>query len=130
MPKIPVGKSRRDNALDDEVERALYKKATGHHAVVERPMWNPKLGKHDVVKFKEYYPPDTVAARFWLMNRRPNSWQVEPQPGPPEDLPQRMFTLNIFDRDLTPKNELAGQKKRPDAQTGANISNTRDELPH
>ena len=118
------------DVLDDDVERALHKKATGHYAMVEKPLWNPKQGEHVVVTIKEYYPPDTAAARFWLMNGRANRWQVEPQPGPPEDLLQRRFTFNVFDRDLRPKNELAGEKKRPDTQTGANTSKIRDDVPH
>ena len=78
--------------------------------MVEKPIWNPKLGKHVVMRYREYYPPNSVAARFWLQNRRPNKWQADPQPDPQEDIFKRRFTFNIFERDLRPKNELAEEK--------------------
>ncbi len=77
--------------LDDEVERSLNKRAVGYRAEVEKLVWNPKLGKHIIMKVRKYFPPDAGAARFLLTNRAP------PVVG-------RAFTFNIFERNLAPKN--------------------------
>ncbi|MDO4694965.1 MAG: helix-turn-helix domain-containing protein [Eikenella sp.] len=48
---------------DAEVGKRLYQRALGYDA---------PDGKH--------YPPDTVAAIFWLKNRRPQAWRDKPEP--------------------------------------------------
>ena len=130
MPKKRTQTFRKDDLLDDKVERALYKMATGYYAVVKRPMWNPKLRKHVVVTFKEYYPPDPAAARFWLVCRRPNRWPVKPQPDPAEDIFKRAFTIGIFERNLDPKQNLAEMGRRAITEPGTNSDKTMDQLSH
>lgn len=45
------------DVVDEKVEKALLARAMGYD----------RHGKH--------YPPDTVAAMYWLQNRRPERWQ-------------------------------------------------------
>jgi transcriptional regulator with XRE-family HTH domain len=56
-------------ALNDNVEKSLYELATGYEKEVERVT---KDG--DIVTVKEYYPPQTRACEFYLMNRRRKEW--------------------------------------------------------
>jgi len=51
------------NEADDNVERALYERATGF-----------------VASDKEY-PPDVTACIFWLKNRRKDRWRNDPEGG-------------------------------------------------
>jgi len=58
---------------DDRVERSLYARATGYeHDEVDIRVVNGKLVKTPIRKI---YPPDTVAAIFWLKNRRRGDWR-------------------------------------------------------
>lgn len=36
---------------------------------------DPKTGAEQIVQYKEHYPPDTVAAIFWLKNRQSKKWR-------------------------------------------------------
>jgi len=56
-------------ACNDAVEKSLYNLAIGYDKEVER------LDKNgEVVIVKEYYPPQTRACEFYLMNRRRKEW--------------------------------------------------------
>lgn len=48
------------NELDDRVEQALFRRATGYDVEEGRP---------------RHIPPDVKAAVFWLKNRRPRRWR-------------------------------------------------------
>lgn len=66
---LKVGKG----VADDRVERSLYARATGYeHDEVDIRVVNGKIVKTPLRKF---YPPDTVAAIFWLKNRRRAEWR-------------------------------------------------------
>lgn len=59
---------------DSEIEKSLYEAAKGY-ACKETKVSFDKFGavsEHTVVR---NYPPDTVAAMFWLANRQRTKWQ-------------------------------------------------------
>ena len=58
---------------DERVERSLFERATGysHH---EDKIFN-NAGQPMIVPTIKHYPPDTVAAIFWLKNRKPEEWR-------------------------------------------------------
>ncbi|MHB1952456.1 MAG: helix-turn-helix domain-containing protein [Sulfobacillus sp.] len=59
---------------DDRVERSLYHRAVGFtHPAVKISF--DKDGKPIFAQYMEYYPPDSGAAKLWLLNRRPAEWR-------------------------------------------------------
>lgn len=66
---LKVGKDR----ADDLVEQSLYKRARGYSHPAQKIMQNN--GVPVVVDYTASYPPDTVAAIFWLKNRRKDEWR-------------------------------------------------------
>ena len=50
--------------LDDLVEEALHRRATGYEDTAGKPV-----------------PPDVRAAMYWLENRRPDRWKRNPANG-------------------------------------------------
>lgn len=91
-------KRGRNNA-DSEVERALYKKATGYVMTVRRPVKLKEIvyenGKKtreterlEIAEEEQYFPPDTNSALFWLKNRCPDRWhdKAEPEERPADAL--------------------------------------------
>ena len=59
---------------DERVILSLYKRATGfEHDSVK--IFCSKDGDVTQVPFREYVPPDTTAAIFWLKNRRKDEWR-------------------------------------------------------
>ena len=65
---------------DGNVARALYFRAIGY----EHPEDKVFLFKGNpvVVPTIKHYPPDPLAAFFWLKNRRPDKWMDKPVPKP------------------------------------------------
>jgi hypothetical protein len=58
---------------DAIVAESLYKRATGYsHPDVDIKVIDGMIVK---TKFIKYYPPDTVAAIFWLKNRGKENWR-------------------------------------------------------
>lgn len=64
---------------DANVAKSLYRRALGyaHPAVKILAVARGNNQGSDVeqVPYVERYPPDTVAAMFWLKNRRPDLWR-------------------------------------------------------
>jgi hypothetical protein len=58
------------DAHDNRVERSLYQKAIGYDRTVEKA-----TASGAVVTVKEFFPPDTASAIFWLKNRRSKKWR-------------------------------------------------------
>jgi hypothetical protein len=58
---------------DELVEISLFRKATGYH----HPETKVFQHEGDIIteEVERYHPPDTVAAIFWLKNRRPDRWR-------------------------------------------------------
>jgi hypothetical protein len=67
---IKKGKEAARDILDGDVENALHRSACGFfktdHVMNSR-------GK--IVEVRKYYPPNIIAAIFWLKNRKPNEWK-------------------------------------------------------
>lgn len=61
---------------DDQVERALFERATGY----EHPEDDIRVCDGIIVTTPtvKHYPPDTSAAIIWLKNRRPEKWRDKP----------------------------------------------------
>lgn len=58
------------DAHDNRVERSLYQKAVGYERVIQKA-----TPSGQVVTVKEFFPPDTGSAIFWLKNRRSQKWK-------------------------------------------------------
>jgi len=56
-----------------EVEKSLRDKAMGFEKQIEKT----EITKDGIqsITTKQYFPPDTAAAIFWLKNRNPTKWQ-------------------------------------------------------
>ena len=58
---------------DALVERRLFERATGYsHPAVKIMAYEGQSFEHE---YTERYPPETVAAIFWLKNRQPDRWR-------------------------------------------------------
>lgn len=58
---------------DATVAQKLYHRATGYdHPDVDIKMYEGGIIQTPLIK---HYPPDTVAAIFWLKNRQPKKWR-------------------------------------------------------
>lgn len=60
---------------DATVAQSLFKRANGYEHEAVKIVADAKTGAQHVVPYVERYPPDTVAAIFWLKNRRPDLWR-------------------------------------------------------
>lgn len=70
---------------DARVASALYSKATGWSRPAVKIAIDKSTGKHVVVDYVEYLPPDTTAAIFWLKNRRKDDWRSGDRPPDQDD---------------------------------------------
>ena len=59
--------------VDDQVERSLYQRAVGFSCDTVKVFTHQ--GQVIRAEYREYYPPDTTAAIFWLRHRRPAQWR-------------------------------------------------------
>lgn len=79
---------RGKDELDAQVERRLFERAMGYsHPEDDIRAVNGQIVITPMVK---HYPPDTVAAIFWLKNRRPDRWRAQPPDGEEGVIPQRV----------------------------------------
>ena len=62
-------------AADGRVAKSLYHRAIGYEHEAVKIVADAKTGSEHSVPYIERYPPDTVAAIFWLKNRRPDLWR-------------------------------------------------------
>jgi len=94
------------DVADDLVEASLFDKATGYsHPEEKHFMYKGEVVRVETVK---HYPPDTVAAIFWLKNRRPEVWR-EKQKGE-DDMTVRVTKMS--DDELNARlAELLGEVK-------------------
>lgn len=67
-------KSGREEA-DAKVASRLFSRACGYKHQAVKIVADAKTGAEHIVPYTERYPPDTVAAIFWLKNRRPELWR-------------------------------------------------------
>ena len=69
---LKVGKS----IADERVEDSLYRRACGYSHESEKIFCS--FGKVKRVKTVMQYPPDTMAAMYWLNNRKRKEWGRKP----------------------------------------------------
>lgn len=62
---------------DDRVESALYQSAVGYHIDTEKVFHHQGIVTR--APTREFIKPDTTAAKFWLVNRRPDDWADKQQ---------------------------------------------------
>jgi hypothetical protein len=74
MRKIPLSLKLGKKNSDARVERSLYCKALGFYKDAEK-VYLDRSGTTEIAQYREYYPPDTTAAIFWLKNRKPKEWK-------------------------------------------------------
>jgi hypothetical protein len=63
------------SVADGLVEATLFQRACGYSAPAVKVFYDSKLGQVIEHNYIEHYPPDTVAAIFWLKNRQPKKWR-------------------------------------------------------
>jgi len=61
---------------DERVTRSLFARAVGFEHPAVKVFYDHKAGEVVEHKYTEIYAPDTEAAKFWLMNRRPHLWRL------------------------------------------------------
>ena len=92
----------KENA-DDRVERALFQRAVGFEYPAVKISFD-KDGNPLFAEYRDYYPPDTNAAKHWLNNRKPKEWREKMEHVGDPDNPIVVRTLNDFYAEL-PKQE-------------------------
>lgn len=94
-PVISDALTRGREIVDVEVENSLLKKCHGYTVDLEKSFkckrveYDPDTGKR-IREYEElvtgidqmHVPADTVAQKFWLINRKRDTWQNEPSPPP------------------------------------------------
>lgn len=73
-PELGVPARETRLIADRKVEESLYHRALGYSHPEEKVFCNAK-GEVTRVITEKHYPPDTVAAMFWLRNRQPRHWR-------------------------------------------------------
>jgi hypothetical protein len=117
MEAIQAGKA----GADSRVAQALFTRAVGYTATVERPMSVPVGDGQsvvEIVQFHEYVAPDQQAARYWLNNRQPGRWRekVTIEPEMPDTVPSAEVLNDIYERKMRTaaekQLEVAGRAER------------------
>ena len=70
---------------DAKVAESLYRRARGFKQKATKIVVEASTGKVTTVDYTERFPPDTSAAKFWLINRKGSQWKPESAFGKPED---------------------------------------------
>jgi hypothetical protein len=74
-PEFRASLMRGKMSADAEIADKLYHRARGYQHQAVR-IFMPAGAKQPVyAPYTEHYPPDTIAAIFWLKNRRRASWR-------------------------------------------------------
>ncbi len=109
---------------DDRVERSLYMKANGFWVDTEKLfLLKDEIYDKDgnLVRTtqrvhheptREYYPPDTGAIAWWQKNRDPERWRDKHEVDVKGKV-ENVFTLNIFEHDLSGMKVIEGRKSVP-----------------
>lgn len=92
--------SREAKQLADElVEASLYSRAVGYSHEEEKVFqFEGDIITHETIK---HYPPDTGAAKFWLMNRKPKEWRDKQE--------QEITITNLADKLAKARKRLKGE---------------------
>lgn len=60
---------------DDRVEQSLYHRAVGFERDSVKIFMPAGAESPVFAEYREYFPPDTAAAKHWLNNRKPAEWR-------------------------------------------------------
>jgi hypothetical protein len=63
---------------DAEVAKALFKLATEGYSTIEQAVYRDDDGTLRPVTVVRNFPPSVEAQVFWMCNRRPEQWKVDP----------------------------------------------------
>lgn len=87
-PEIKEALSRGKEPYDIEVENKMHDLCLGYVVPLKKPFklrkveYDPDTGKkvreYDVIETaieEEYVPPNVIAQKYWLSNRKPESWR-------------------------------------------------------
>lgn len=74
-PKFFVEWNYHKAIIDGKVEQKLYESAVGA-VTKETRTKTDVLGREQVTYVEREHAPDVEAAKFWLSNRRPESWKI------------------------------------------------------
>jgi len=88
-PEINEALSKSKDVADIKVVNALFKKCEGFKTTIRRAFKIKDVIYKDGKRIKEterieyaeeeiYIPPDTAAIKFWLINRKSESWKSDP----------------------------------------------------
>ena len=72
-PEFSEARKKAKAIADEAVERALFERATGYEHPEDKIFQYE--GEPVIVPTVKHYPPDPVAAIFWLKNRKPKEWR-------------------------------------------------------
>lgn len=74
-PEFLDALKRGKSEADAQVAQSLYRRALGYKHRAVKITTHAESGYTTVTPYTERYAPDTVAAIFWLKNRRPDLWR-------------------------------------------------------
>lgn len=74
-PEFKDALDRGKLGADSRVAERLYQRACGFEHEAVKIVADAKTGAEHIVPYTERYPPDTVAAIFWLKNRQRGKWR-------------------------------------------------------
>jgi hypothetical protein len=103
---------------DAKVAEATYRRAIGYrHPAVKIMQYE---GQVIEVPYTEHYPPDTNAARLWLMNRQPDKWRDRQQVDVTGTFKHRLMQMTPDERERHAL-DLAERIERRLAEVGITI---------
>ncbi len=70
-----IATARSKELADDMVEASLFQRAVGYSHKAVKIFMPAGAEKPVMAPYVEHHPPDTTAARLWLLNRRPKAWR-------------------------------------------------------
>lgn len=77
---------------DAEIAEATFHRAKGYsHKATKFQLHRDGTWKS--IEYTEHFPPDTTAAKFWLMNRQPEKWREK------LDIEQKVLTVTVEGED-------------------------------
>lgn len=102
------------NFADDTVERSLYQRAVGYE-YRDVKIFRYK-GQVIYAPYTKYMPASVQACIFWLINRRPDEWSLNPKPKPDaeDNGPLRRLYESICGTKLMPNEDQTAWLERED----------------
>lgn len=78
---------------DDKIERSLAMRALGYsHPDTDLRVLDGKIVETEITK---HYPPDTTACIFWLKNRKPDKYRLNPDDNLNDETPSMDIRFDV-----------------------------------